>query len=174
MSFLHWKGIRHRYLTFLLNHVYAGTNQFEKKRRILIKLGHKAGEGTKIVGPLICTGRLTVGANCWIGKNFTVNGNGSVVIGDNCDIGPEVTFQTGGHEIGDASRRAGKGIICSQSVGNGTWIGGGSTVLGSTAIGNGCVVAGCACVTRDVPDNTLVGGVPAKIIRRLNEDDRLS
>ena len=174
MSFLHLKGLRHRYLTFLLNCVYAGTNRFEKKHKILIKLGHEVGKGTKIVGPLFCTGHLKIGENCWIGKNFTVNGNGSVTIGDNCDVGPEVVFQTGGHEIGDASRRAGKGLFFSQTVGNGTWIGGRSTVLNNTAIGNSCVIAGCACVTKDVPDNTIVGGVPAKIIRSLENNDGIS
>ena len=174
MSFLHLKGLRHHYLTFFLNHVYAGTNKFEKKRKILIKLGHKVGEGTRIVGPVICTGHLNIGQNCWIGKNFTVNGNGNVTIGDNCDIGPEVTFQTGGHKIGDTTRRAGEGLIFSQTVGSGTWIGGRSTVLGATTVGQGCIIAGCACVIQDVPDNTLVGGVPAKIIRRLENDDGIS
>ena len=96
-----------------------------------------------------------------------VNGNGTVTIGDNVDIGPEVTFQTGGHEIGDKDRRAGKGALYAQSVGDGTWIGGRATILKNTAIGSGSVVAGCACVTKDVPDNVIVGGVPAKIILNL-------
>ena len=113
---------------------------------------------------------MTVGDNCWIGKNFKLNGNGSVIIGDNCDIRPEVTFQTGSHEIGPVERRAGKGLIFNQSVGSGTWIGGRSTILGNTTIGTGCVVAGCACVMKDVPDNILVGGVPAKEIRELNHE----
>ena len=89
------------------------------------------------------------------------------MIGDNCDIAPEVTFQTGGHEIGSSDRRAGEGRIFEQSIGDGTWIGGRSTILGNTNIGKGCVVAGCACVVNDVPDNVLVGGVPAKVIRTI-------
>ena len=117
------------------------------------------------------TGRLYVGSNCWIGKNFRINGNGDVTIGNNVDIGPEVTFQTGGHEIGDKNRRAGAGLNFNQSVGNGTWIGGRATVLNNTAIGAGCVVAGCACVTKDVPDNVVVGGVPAKFIRELENEN---
>jgi maltose O-acetyltransferase len=55
--------------------------------------------------------------------------------------------------------------------GNGTWIGGKSTILNNTHIGNGCVIAGCACVTKDVPDNTLVGGVPARIIKKLDNEN---
>ena len=52
-------------------------------------------------------------------------------------------------------------------IGNGTWIGGRSTICNNSTVGNGCVVAACACVVHDVPDNTLVGGVPAKVIRNL-------
>ena len=168
-SFFHIKGLRYRFSLFLINSVYCGTSEryFERKRRLLIGLGHKIGEGTKIVGPIECTGNLIIGKNCWIGKKLTVNGNGTVYIGDNCDIGPEVTFQTGGHRIGTGKRRAGIGETYSQYVGAGTWIGGRSTILNNTRIGTACVVAGCACVTRDIPDNALVGGVPAKIIRYL-------
>ena len=153
---------------FLINHVYCGTRHFEKKRKILNKMGFSIGEGTKVVGPIECTASLTIGKNCWIGKNFYCNGKGSVEIGDNCDIAPEVTFQTGGHEIGPSEHRAGKGLKFTQIVGDGTWIGGRSTILGNTRIGSGVVVAGCACVVRDVPSNVLAGGVPAKIIRVLD------
>ena len=63
--------------------------------------------------------------------------------------------------------RAGEGEIYHQVIGNGTWIGGRSTICNNSSVGNGCVVAACACVVQDVPDNTLVGGVPAKVIRSL-------
>jgi len=132
--------------------------------------GYSIGKGTKIVGPIECFGHLKIGEDCWIGKNLKVNGNGNVIIGNRCDIAPEVTFQTGGHKIGDKSRRAGKGCIFTQIVKDGVWIGGRSTILNNTTIGEGCVIAGCACVTRDVEDNMLVGGVPARVIRRLPDE----
>ena len=152
---------------FLVNKIFVGTRFFSIKRSLLRSAGVAVGIGTKIVGPIVNTGELQIGDNCWIGKNLFVNGNGQVTIGNNCDVAPEVTFQTGGHLIGDANRRAGKGQIFCQSVGDGVWIGGRSTVLNNTHIGDGCVVAGCACVIKDVPANSLVGGVPAKVIRGL-------
>lgn len=167
---LHLWGTYKKLTLYRVNVMLSGTEErsFVKKRRLLNRLDNfEIGEGTKIVGPVECYGQLKVGKNCWIGKNLRINGNGFVTIGDNCDIGPEVTFQTGSHEIGDASRRAGKGMACYQSVGSGTWIGGRSTILNNTVIGEGCVIAGCACVTKDVQPNTLVGGVPARKLRDL-------
>jgi len=103
---LHLRGVKRRIVFFLVNKVYVGTSTrfFETKRRLLNSIGYSIGSGTRVVGPIECYGKLTIGKNCWIGKNLKVNGNGSVFIGDNCDIAPEVTFQTGNHEIGDAYR----------------------------------------------------------------------
>lgn len=169
---LHLRGIWRRVALFGVNRVFVGTDVkfFSIKRWLLNSIGVSVGEGTKVVGPIECTGTLRIGCECWVGKNLKVNGNGFVAIGDRCDIAPEVTFQTGGHEIGGAQRRAGKGIIATQQVGNGVWIGGRSTVVGNVTIGDSSVVAGCACVVKDVEPNTLVGGVPAKLIRRLEDE----
>lgn len=169
VKIFHLQGLRNKVCLFLVNRVYVGTRHFEKKRKLLNRIGHVIGENTKIVGPIECSGKLITGKNCWIGKNFKINGNGTVTIGDDCDIAPEVTFQTGGHAIGSAERRAGRGINVSQSVGHGTWIGVRATILNETKIGDSCVVAGCACVTRDVENNSVVGGVPARLIRRLED-----
>ena len=169
---LHLRGL-HRWGVFLLvNKLLAGTNPryFETKRKLLNSIGYSIGEGTKIVGPIECYGQLTIGNDCWIGKNLKVNGNGAVKIGNRCDIAPEVTFQTGGHEIGDGSRRAGRGLRFVQRVGDGVWIGGRATILGNTTIGDSSVIASCACVTKDVEANVVVGGVPAKVIRRLDNE----
>lgn len=165
-----YKGFINRIRWFKVNHLYTGTKFFDKKCELLRKMGYQIGENTKIVGPLFCTGQLTVGSNCWIGKNFAVNGNGAVMIGDCCDIAPEVTFQTGSHQIGNHSRRAGEGVNQNIQVGNGCWIGVRSTILGGVQIGEGSVVAACACVTRDVQPDTLVGGIPAKTIKELTND----
>jgi len=170
VKLLHLKGLQRRFTLYRVNHFLAGTKdgKFEKKRRLLNRLeGFEIGEGTRIVGPLETYGTLKTGKNCWIGKNLKINGNGVVVIGDNCDIAPEVTFQTGGHEIGSADHRAGKVLTFTQTIGSGTWIGGRTTIINNVRIGTGCVVAGCSCVVKDVPDNSLVAGVPAKRVRSL-------
>lgn len=164
-----FRGFRIRWVNFCVNRLYAGTKtkNFEKKRKLLNSVGHNIGEGTKVVGPIYCSGKMIVGKNCWIGRNLEINGNGTVTIGDQCDIAPDVIFQTGSHEIGGSERRAGEGITEDITVGNGCWIGVRSTILGGVSISDGAVVAACALVNKNVQQDTLVGGLPAREIKRL-------
>ncbi len=163
------KSIKRRFNLFLVNRIFVGTRYYSIKRNLLNSIGYEIGKNTKVVGPIYNTGRLIVGDNCWIGKNLIVNGNGTVIIEDNCDVAPDVTFLTGGHKIGDDSRRAGEGEKYTVLVKSGSWIGARSTLGKNITIGKGCVIGACACVLKNVEDNCLVGGVPAKVIRRLND-----
>ena len=127
------------------------------------------------MGPLYCSGSLAIGADCWIGRGFSVHGNGSVEIGDRCDLGPEVAILTGGHEISGRERRAGKGLSYNVRIGNGVWIGARATLYNNIKIGDSAVIAACACVRENVENDTMAGGVPAKPIMELShEDTRLS
>jgi len=85
----------------------------------------------------------------------------------NCDIGPNVSFVTGTHLIGKFNRRAGLGFSSRIKIGDGCWIGASVVILGGVKIGNGSVVAAGAVVINNIPKNTLVGGVPAKLIKKL-------
>lgn len=164
-------GLRRKLVYILVNRVYAGTNEkhWEKKRRLLNSIGHDIGEGTKIVGPVTLYGRLHTGRDVWLGTGFTIHGLGEVFIGNNCDIAPEVVCLTGGHQIGGSERRAGEGTTQNITVGDGCWVCARSTLVGGCSVGNGAVVAACACVVQDVDRNTMVGGVPAKTLKRLVE-----
>ncbi len=164
------KGMKKRIGLFLTNHIFAGTRCFEIKRSLLNFAGFRIGGQTKVVGPVFITGNLTVGENCWIGCNLKVHGNGNVVIGNNCDLAPDVTFVTGSHEIGSRIRRAGEGFNSDIMVGNGCWIGEGAGIMPGVQIGDGCVVAARACVTENVPEDCLTGGVPSKVIKKLEQD----
>ena len=165
------KTIKRLAVMHLVNGILAGTHFFPAKRRLLRSIGYKIGERTRVVGPLFCTGTLSIGADCWIGRGLTVHGNGWVRIGDNCDIAPDVTFLTGGHRIGGPERRAGKGEAYRITVGDGSWIGARSTIVRSVDLGSGCVIGACACVTRDIPAHTLAGGVPAAVLRELADEN---
>lgn len=143
--------IRHVWRTialFLVNRVFAGTNNrfFDVKRSLLRSIGYHIGSNTKVVGPVVCTGSLIIGRDCWIGANFTVRGNGTVILGDRKDVGPDVTFVTGTHKIGTSERRAGEGYNCAQTIGNGCWIGAKSIFVNHISIGASCIVAASACL----------------------------
>lgn len=161
------RPLRRRWIYFLVNHVYCGTHHFEKKRKLLKKIGYSIGEGTKIVGPIFNTGKLTIGNNCWIGKNFSVDGNGEVTIEDNVNIAPNVTISTGSHIIGDKNNRAGEGLTFSCSIKKGSWICTNVTICNGSNIGTGCVVAACSVVIKSCDDNSLIAGNPAVFKKKL-------
>ena len=164
--------IKSKWNLFLVNHIYAGTWAFKRKRKLLRAIGWKIGENTRIVGPVDCTGIVEIGNDCWIGKLFRVHGNGNVKIGDRCDIAPEVSFFTGGHQLGGPDRRAGKGENYTICVESGCWLGGRVLVANSVRIGTGCVVAAGACVVQDLPEHSLAAGVPARVKRSLDLESK--
>ncbi len=170
---LHLYGLHRRICFFLINYIFVGTGRFffAAKRVVMRLSGNPVGEGTKIVGKIRIYGTVSIGKNCWINRGFTVHGNGNVHIGNNCDIAPDVIFLTGSHKMGNKERRAGNGETFSIRIGNGCWIGARATLLRNIIVNDGSVDAACACVTKDVPENTLVAGVPAKIIRRLDVEN---
>ncbi len=112
----------------------------------------------------------------FIGNNFTGNYNLTILdfqevyIGNNIMIGPNTLISTVGHPLSPMGRRKHLGIAKPIHIGNDVWLGGNVTILPGVTIGNNVIVAAGAVVTRDVPDNTLVGGVPARKIKDLEND----
>lgn len=158
-----------KFILFFVNHLFEGTHFFRIKRFLLRICGLKIGKNTKIVGPIYFApkAKLIIGHDCWIGKDCSIDGNGKVIIGNRCDIAPHVVFTTGGHQIGDENRRAGKGIINTITIGDGTWIGTRALLLNNIEIKPGCVIAAGSVVIRDQPSNVLIAGVPAQIKKEL-------
>lgn len=116
------------------------------------------------------------GKNINIGEDFLTNYNvtildiAKVCIGDYCMIGPNTLITTVGHPLTPKGRRDKKAQGKPVKIGNDVWIGGNCTILPGVTIGNNVIIAAGAVVTKDVPDNSLVAGVPAKIIRTLEND----
>ncbi len=116
------------------------------------------------------------GTNIFIGNDFTANYNFTVLditdvrIGDHVMIGPNVLISTVNHPITPKGRREHIGIAKPVTIGNDVWIGGNVTILPGVTIGNNVVIAAGAVVNKDVADNTMVGGVPAKVIKTIEND----
>ena len=107
---------------------------------------------------------INKGCKFYVGKDNDAH----IVIGNGVYIAADTILNAIGHEIGDSSQRPGKQFSKSIIVGDGTWIGCGSIILGGVSIGPGCVIAAGSVVTKDCEENCLYAGVPAKIKRRLD------
>ncbi len=113
------------------------------------------------------------GRNITVGRNVFFNGGcrfqdqGGIFIGDNVLVGHNVVMATLDHDIDPSKRDI---LHCAPiRIGNDVWIGASATITKGVTIGDGSIVAAGAVVNRDVPANTIVGGVPAKIIREIGE-----
>ena len=129
--------------------------------------GEPAPEGFRIFPPFTSDfGRhIHVSAGVFINSGCRFQDQGGIWIGEGCLIGHNVVLATLNHDLSVAGRaRLVAGPI---RIGRKVWIGASATVLAGVTIGDGAVVAAGAVVTRDVPAYTIVGGVPAKVIRGL-------
>ena len=113
-------------------------------------------------------GDVLIGSNTRIGIHNTIIG--PVTIGDNVNLAQGITVTALNHNFEDTSKRIDEQGISTKPVEikDDVWIGANAVILPGVTIGSHAVVAAGAVVTTDVPDNTVVGGVPAKIIRQID------
>ncbi len=149
---------------------------FNVTRYALLRLA-----GMQIKGQCTIFGPLTVrpagGArNILIGRKTFLNAeisfgcpNEKIIIGDNVQIGPRVLFETVNHEIAYTPGMKRRTQSQPIHIADGAWIGAGAIILPGITIGEGAVVAAGAVVTQDVPSRTVVGGVPAKFIKKIEQ-----
>lgn len=111
------------------------------------------------------------GQNIKVGKNVFINSGccfqdqGGIEIGDNVLIGQQVVIATINHDF-NPSKRANM-FLAPVKIGNSVWIGAHATILSGVTIGDNAIIAAGAVVTKDVPKNVVVAGVPAKIIKQI-------
>lgn len=144
-------------------------DDIEKREKILKQILGKTKEKFFIEQPFICD----YGYNIEIGENFYSNHNlvildcAKVKFGDNVFIAPNCGFYTAEHPLDAETRNKGSEYAKPIIIGNNVWIGGGVQILSGVTVGNNSVVAAGAVVTKNVPDNSVVAGVPAKVIKFL-------
>ena len=112
-------------------------------------------------------GDVIIGDHTRIGLHNTIIG--PVSIGNNVNLAQGITVTALNHNFDDATKRIDEQGVSTKPVviGNDVWIGANVVVLPGVTIGSHCVVAASAVVTKDVPDHTLVAGVPAKVIKTI-------
>jgi len=141
--------------------------------KLLIGLYWKASGKVHMNGPvkiygnyknIIIKDRVTLNAFCVLGTL----GNTKIIIGNNVRISPGAILTTYGIDVNCVKERRSHILYGDIVLKDNVWICSNSTVLGGIKIGENSVVAAGSVVTKDVPPNCVVGGVPAKIIKRIN------
>jgi len=141
---------------------------------ILPMLGISARGARLEPGSHFVSDNVRIGSATFINRQVFFDHGAPIVIGDRVSVGMRATFVTSTHRMGGHHQRAGIGSWEPQSisVGDGAWIGAGAMILPGVTIGAGAVVAAGSVVTTAVPDDALVAGVPATLVRALTDDPR--
>ena len=114
-----------------------------------------------------CGKNITIGKNVFINSGCRFQDHGGITIGDGTLIGHNMVLATLNHDF-DPEKRS-TNLPAPISIGANVWIGSSVTVLPGVTIGDNAIIAAGAVVTKDVPENVIVGGVPARVIKTLEE-----
>jgi acetyltransferase-like isoleucine patch superfamily enzyme len=149
---------------------------FRRVRTLLLRaFGLRIAPKTAFAGAVKVTGTgriqemLSFGSWCHITGPLHVDLMAPVRIGAGVYLGYEVMLLTADHEVGAPTQRCGRLVSGGIEIDDGAWIGSRVVILPGVRIGKGAVVAAGAIVTKNVSANTMVGGVPALLLRHLNE-----
>lgn len=157
------EGIRCAQLCFKINHTMPMTEKYDKLVSELF-MGN-IGEGSRVMPPIT----VVRGSNVKIGRNVVIMNNtlfmaaGGIIIEDDVMVAANVQLISNNHDLYDHQILTCKPILLKRNC----WIGAGATILPGVIVGENAVVGAGAVVTKDVEDNLVVGGNPAKVIKHL-------
>lgn len=158
-------------LTFELNHTKPSL--VEKRNQIMNELLGYEPEGFVFVTPFTCD----YGKNIHLGKDVFINSScylmdgATITIGDHAFIGPYCGFYTASHPLNYTKRNEGLEKALPITIGDNCWFGANVSVMPGVTIGSGCVIGAGSVITKDIPDNCIVAGVPAKVIKTIDQDE---
>lgn len=145
----------------------------EEIREIMRRLIGKKVDGSFRMFPPFYTDfgkNITIGKDVFINSGCHFQDQGGITIGDGALIGHNVVLATINHDLNPEENR--KNHYAPITIGAHVWIGSNATILPGVTLGDWAVVAAGAVVTQDVPPRTVVGGVPAKVLKVIPEEGR--
>lgn len=144
------------------------------RRRLLEEIFGSVGEMVWMEPPIhVAYGVHThVGSAVYANAGLMLIDDSPITIGDGVMFGPRVMISTAGHPVHPAVRPHGEQFSAPVVIEDDVWVGGNVTILPGVTIGRGSVVAAGAVVTANVPPMTVVGGVPARVLREITDADR--
>ena len=152
--------------------INTGYHTPEELRKLFSQLiGQPVDESFGLFPPFYtdCGKNIHIGKQVFINMGCKFQDQGGIFIEDGALIGHNVVLTTLNHAM--RPERRGDMLPAPIHIGKQVWIGSNATVLPGVTIGDGAIVAAGAVVTRDVPENTIVGGVPARVLRHLSEEE---
>lgn len=145
-------------------------NNTKKTNNLFRDLFGKTGKGLFIEPPFYCDYgyNIKLGNQVFMNYNCCILDAAEVSIGDKVMLGPNVQLYTTTHPLDPKTRATWLEFAKTITIGNDVWIGGGAIICPGVSIGNGAVIGAGSVVTKDIPENVLVGGNPAKIIKEID------
>lgn len=159
------EGQRCTQLCFKINHTMPGTEEYDALVKELF-LGN-IGENSRVMPPVT----VVRGNSVKIGKNVVVMNNalfmaaGGITIEDDVLVAANAQLISNNHDLHDHAILTCKPVHLKRNC----WIGAGATILPGVTVGENAVVGAGAVVTKDVEDNAVVGGNPARLIKRISQ-----
>ncbi len=143
----------------------TSTSVSEIRKRLSDLIGKSIDDSTRVFIPFYTNfGRhITFGKNVFVNHDCTFLDLGGIAIEDDVQIGPKVSLITENHPLDPENRKSLD--LGSITIKRNAWLGAACTILPGVTVGVNSVVAAGAVVTKDVPDNTVVAGIPAKIVK---------
>jgi galactoside O-acetyltransferase len=145
-----------------------------ERERLLRELLGSVGERVWVEPPLrvMYGNRVHLGDDVFVNVNLTLVDDVDVHVGNRVMFAPNVTVTTTGHPVHPDLRRDGTQFSAPVRIEDDVWIGSGAVILPGVTIGRGSVVGAGAVVTGNVPPDVVVGGTPARVLRRITDADR--
>ncbi len=164
---------RGKELMYEFNHTKP--TEVEKRFELMKKMFGAIGEQCWIEPPIY----FCYGTNVFIGEGVYVNFNLNLVddyrifIGNGVKFAPNVTIAVTGHPVDPKLRADGYMYAFAVTIGDNVWIGSGAVICPGVTIGENTVIGAGSIVTKDIPANVVAAGNPCKVLREINENDKI-
>lgn len=162
-------------LEILYDFNHTRPSQMEERNSILKNLLAEVGDNCYVEPPLHANwGKNThFGNNVYANFNLTLVDDTDIFVGNNVMFGPNVTVATAGHPIDPELRLKVAQFNIPVHIGNNVWIGAGAIIMPGVNIGDNTVIGAGSIVTKDIPANVVAVGNPCRVMREINERDKI-